>query len=166
MSSGRSEVKKRSNRGSRCTAALSHPSSMTVEKHRRAMASPLYRQDLDLVAVAPDGEIAAYALVWFDPVNARPGSSSLSERTPITGGEGWPGSSSWKDCAVFRRSARNRPSWVVPSTTIPRIGSTDPAASKSSMSSASGRAVRRHEASPRSRSIPERPCHPCRATEA
>ena len=46
-----------------------HPSSMTVGKHRRAMASPLYRQDLDLVAVAPDGEIAAYALVWFDPVN-------------------------------------------------------------------------------------------------
>ncbi len=48
-----------------------HPSQMTVEKHRRAMASPIYRQDLDLVAVAPDGEIASYALVWFDEVNRK-----------------------------------------------------------------------------------------------
>ncbi len=46
-----------------------HPSRMTIEKHRRAMASPLYRQDLDLVAVAPDGQIASYALIWFDEVH-------------------------------------------------------------------------------------------------
>lgn len=29
---------------------------------------PLYRRDLDLVAVAPDGELAAFTTVWFDDV--------------------------------------------------------------------------------------------------
>lgn len=29
---------------------------------------PLYRRDLDLVAVAPDGELAAFCTVWFDDV--------------------------------------------------------------------------------------------------
>lgn len=48
-----------------------HPSRMSVEKHQRAMASPLYRPDLDLVAVAPDDQIASYALVWFDAVNRK-----------------------------------------------------------------------------------------------
>lgn len=42
------------------------PSRMTVDKHRRLMAAPGYRADLDLVAVAPDGTFAAFALVWFD----------------------------------------------------------------------------------------------------
>jgi mycothiol synthase len=30
--------------------------------------APLYRRDLDLVAVAPDGELAAFCTVWFDDV--------------------------------------------------------------------------------------------------
>jgi mycothiol synthase len=46
-----------------------HPSRMTVEKHRRVMASPTYRQELDLVVVAPGGMLAAYCIVWFDEVN-------------------------------------------------------------------------------------------------
>lgn len=29
---------------------------------------PLYRRDLDIVAVAPDGELAAFCTVWFDDV--------------------------------------------------------------------------------------------------
>ncbi len=46
-----------------------HPSRMTVEKHRRAMASPTYRPELDLVVAAPDGALAAYCIVWLDPAN-------------------------------------------------------------------------------------------------
>lgn len=30
---------------------------------------PLYRRDLDMVAVAPDGELAAFCTVWYDDVN-------------------------------------------------------------------------------------------------
>jgi mycothiol synthase len=30
---------------------------------------PLYRRDLDLLAVAPDGELAAFCTVWFDDAN-------------------------------------------------------------------------------------------------
>jgi mycothiol synthase len=45
------------------------PSKMTVEKHRAVMHAPTYRQDLDLVVVAPDGALAAYCIVWFDEHN-------------------------------------------------------------------------------------------------
>ena len=43
---------------------------MTVAKHRAVMTSPTYRRDLDIVAVAPDGTIAAYCIVWLDSANA------------------------------------------------------------------------------------------------
>ena len=33
-----------------------------------AMRAPMYRRDLDIVAEAPSGEIAAFATVWFDDV--------------------------------------------------------------------------------------------------
>ncbi|MFO7632671.1 MAG: hypothetical protein R6W76_09040, partial [Caldilinea sp.] len=46
-----------------------HPSRMTVEKHRRVMASPTYRQALDLLVIAPDAIPAAYCIVWYDEVN-------------------------------------------------------------------------------------------------
>ncbi len=45
------------------------PSRMTVEKHRRAMAAPTYRQDLDLLVIAPDGTPAAFCIIWCDEVN-------------------------------------------------------------------------------------------------
>jgi ribosomal protein S18 acetylase RimI-like enzyme len=46
------------------------PSKMTVAKHRAVMASaPTYRPDLDLIAVAPNGEFVSYTIVWLDPVN-------------------------------------------------------------------------------------------------
>ena len=35
---------------------------------RSVQSAPLYRRDLDIVAVAPDGEYAAFCTVWFDDV--------------------------------------------------------------------------------------------------
>lgn len=42
---------------------------MTVASYRAARRAPTYREDLDLVVRAPDGSIAAFALVWFDEAN-------------------------------------------------------------------------------------------------
>lgn len=36
--------------------------------YRNIQSAPLYRRDLDLVAVAPDGAIAAFCTIWFDDV--------------------------------------------------------------------------------------------------
>lgn len=36
------------------------------EWYRGVQRIPLYRRDLDLVAVAPDGELAAFCTLWFD----------------------------------------------------------------------------------------------------
>jgi len=36
--------------------------------YRNIQTAPLYRRDLDLVAVAPDGSIAAFCTIWFDDV--------------------------------------------------------------------------------------------------
>ncbi len=38
------------------------------EWYRNVQRAPLYRRDLDLVAVAPDGELAAFCTLWFDDV--------------------------------------------------------------------------------------------------
>jgi len=42
---------------------------MTTARHRRARTMPTYRPELDIVAVAPDGELAAFALIWLDEAN-------------------------------------------------------------------------------------------------
>lgn len=39
------------------------------EWYRNVQRTPLYRRDLDLVAVAPDGELASFCTIWFDDVN-------------------------------------------------------------------------------------------------
>jgi len=36
--------------------------------YRNIQTAPLYRRDLDLVAIAPEGEIAAFCTIWFDDV--------------------------------------------------------------------------------------------------
>ena len=46
-----------------------HPSRVTVESYRNVMRAWPYRADLDCVAVAPDGRIAAYCLAWLDERN-------------------------------------------------------------------------------------------------
>ncbi|MCA2002997.1 MAG: GNAT family N-acetyltransferase [Chloroflexi bacterium] len=38
------------------------------EWYRNVQRAPLYRRDLDLVAVAPDGDFAAFATLWYDDV--------------------------------------------------------------------------------------------------
>jgi GNAT superfamily N-acetyltransferase len=38
------------------------------EWYKNVQRVPLYRRDLDIVAVAPDGELAAFCTVWFDDV--------------------------------------------------------------------------------------------------
>jgi GNAT superfamily N-acetyltransferase len=36
--------------------------------YRNIQTAPLYRRDLDLVIIAPDGSIAAFCTIWFDDV--------------------------------------------------------------------------------------------------
>ena len=42
---------------------------MTAARHARVLASPTYRPELDLVVVAPDGQLAGFALLWLDEAN-------------------------------------------------------------------------------------------------
>ncbi len=43
------------------------PTRMTTDRYGSVMAMPLYRPELDVVAVAPDGSFAAFCLAWYDP---------------------------------------------------------------------------------------------------
>ena len=44
------------------------PSRLVVEKYERLASLPHYRAEDDLVAEAPDGTLAAFALSWWDPL--------------------------------------------------------------------------------------------------
>lgn len=46
------------------------PSKMTVEKYEICVAQAHYAFDRDLVITAPNGEIAAFAMCWADPVGS------------------------------------------------------------------------------------------------
>lgn len=54
-----------------------HPSRFRDDVYAAVRASWAYRPELDCVVEAPDGSIAAYALAWFDDVNA------LGELEPV-----------------------------------------------------------------------------------
>jgi len=45
------------------------PSRVTVESYSNVMGAWPYRADLDCIAVAPDGRVAAYCLAWLDDPN-------------------------------------------------------------------------------------------------
>lgn len=42
---------------------------MSADRYALLMASPTYRKDLDLVAAADDGTVAAFCIAWFDERN-------------------------------------------------------------------------------------------------
>jgi ribosomal protein S18 acetylase RimI-like enzyme len=46
------------------------PSHWTAPKHARLMQTRNYRPDLDLIVVAPNGDFAAYMILWFEPNQA------------------------------------------------------------------------------------------------
>jgi ribosomal protein S18 acetylase RimI-like enzyme len=46
-----------------------HPSKVTLPAYERLRSLPEYQPELDIVVVAPNGVLAAYALVWLDSVN-------------------------------------------------------------------------------------------------
>lgn len=49
--------------------AAFHPSRLTFDMYMRARQMPTYRPELDLVVVAPNGDLAAYTTLWFEPEN-------------------------------------------------------------------------------------------------
>lgn len=63
----------------RCYASglVFHPGEIEIALDNRAdttwyrniQNAPLYRRDLDVVAIAPDGSVAAFCTVWFDDLN-------------------------------------------------------------------------------------------------
>jgi mycothiol synthase len=47
----------------------SAPFECYLERFIRFMRSPVYQPEMDIVAVAPDGQIRAFCIVWTDPIN-------------------------------------------------------------------------------------------------
>jgi len=47
----------------------SAPFEFYLQRFTNFMRSPVYEPELDVVAVAPDGQIGAFCIVWTDPVN-------------------------------------------------------------------------------------------------
>ena len=43
------------------------PSKFTMETYKLLRAAPVYRMDLDLAVMAPDGRYACYLIAWHDP---------------------------------------------------------------------------------------------------
>jgi mycothiol synthase len=74
------------------------PSKFSVEGYDRLRAKPIYRQDLDLVVETPEGELASYCIVWWDPV------TKIGEFEPVGTAERFRGRGYGK--AVLREGMR------------------------------------------------------------
>jgi GNAT superfamily N-acetyltransferase len=48
--------------------AFAPGSTMTAEKYHAVMQAPNYDPEMDVVVVAPDGQFAAFALTWIEPI--------------------------------------------------------------------------------------------------
>jgi len=48
--------------------AQAHDNRADVTWYRNIQKAPLYRRDLDIVAVAPDGAVASFCTIWFDDI--------------------------------------------------------------------------------------------------
>ena len=48
--------------------AQAHENREDVTWYRNIQKAPLYRRDLDIVAIAPDGSVASFATIWFDDI--------------------------------------------------------------------------------------------------
>jgi GNAT superfamily N-acetyltransferase len=48
--------------------AQAHENREDVTWYRNIQRAPLYRRDLDIVAIAPDASVASFATIWFDDI--------------------------------------------------------------------------------------------------
>jgi hypothetical protein len=113
-------------------ARLSFRSAMEPDMHRaryrRFMASPAYEPENDLVVIAPDGEVAAFAIVWPDD-DLGSGQFERSARIRGTSARDSAGPSSPRGCTGCASSACAPPASRRRSSGPPPSPSTWPAGS-------------------------------------
>lgn len=59
------------------------PSKFSLESYLNIRSAPVYRPDLDLVGVTPEGQFASYCIVWYDPLNG------MGEFEPVGTRKAW-----------------------------------------------------------------------------
>lgn len=69
--------------------AVFESTSMTEPWRARVLVHPAYRPELDLVAVAPSGELAGFCVCWFDPLG--PDGRPCGQVEPLGVGVAWRG---------------------------------------------------------------------------
>jgi len=86
------------------------------EWYQGLQLSPLYRRDLDIVAVADDGSVASFCTIWFDDFSRTAYIEPLPPFQPIARRD-WEKPPSCTGCSVCRKWAAKRLSWAA----IPRL---------------------------------------------